>query len=84
MLEVSRREKEAGIIPDPDIDTYMKVGTFSFSNLLFFLVYVVLYILTEVMDYESKISRNHEYFHVKSTGFIVKMAHVITFFIFFW
>ncbi|KAJ4721526.1 Pleiotropic drug resistance ABC transporter [Melia azedarach] len=24
MLEISRREKEAGIIPDPDIDTYMK------------------------------------------------------------
>ncbi|XP_061989317.1 ABC transporter G family member 33-like [Rosa rugosa] len=24
MLEVSRREKEAGIVPDPDIDTYMK------------------------------------------------------------
>ncbi|KAK9195038.1 hypothetical protein WN943_003155 [Citrus x changshan-huyou] len=24
MMEVSRREKEAGIIPDPDIDTYMK------------------------------------------------------------
>ena len=25
MVEVSKREKEAGIIPDPDIDTYMKV-----------------------------------------------------------
>ncbi|KAJ0085342.1 hypothetical protein Patl1_07684 [Pistacia atlantica] len=25
MLEVSRREKEAGIIPDPDLDTFMKV-----------------------------------------------------------
>lgn len=25
MIEVSRREKEAGIVPDPDIDTYMKV-----------------------------------------------------------
>lgn len=25
MLEVSKREKEAGIIPDPDVDTYMKV-----------------------------------------------------------
>ncbi|XP_059632028.1 pleiotropic drug resistance protein 3-like [Cornus florida] len=24
MIEVSRREKEAGIVPDPDIDTYMK------------------------------------------------------------
>ncbi|PQM37980.1 pleiotropic drug resistance protein 3-like [Prunus yedoensis var. nudiflora] len=24
MLEVSKREKEAGIIPDPDVDTYMK------------------------------------------------------------
>ena len=24
-MEVSRREKEAGIVPDPDIDTYMKV-----------------------------------------------------------
>ena len=25
IAEVSRREKEAGIIPDPDIDIYMKV-----------------------------------------------------------
>jgi hypothetical protein len=25
MMEVSRREKEAGIVPDPDVDTYMKV-----------------------------------------------------------
>lgn len=24
-MEVSKREKEAGIVPDPDIDTYMKV-----------------------------------------------------------
>ena len=24
-MEVSRREKEEGIVPDPDIDTYMKV-----------------------------------------------------------
>lgn len=27
MMEVSRREKELGVIPDPDIDTYMKVVT---------------------------------------------------------
>ena len=26
MTEVSRREKEAGIVPDPDLDTYMKVS----------------------------------------------------------
>ncbi|KAJ4706396.1 Pleiotropic drug resistance protein [Melia azedarach] len=25
MLEVTKREKEAGIVPDPDIDTYMKI-----------------------------------------------------------
>ncbi|XVF05898.1 hypothetical protein REPUB_Repub06bG0001600 [Reevesia pubescens] len=25
MMEVSRREKEAGIVPDPDTDTYMKI-----------------------------------------------------------
>ncbi|MBA0872092.1 hypothetical protein Goshw_006563, partial [Gossypium schwendimanii] len=25
MMEVSRREKEAGIVPDPDIDAYMKI-----------------------------------------------------------
>ncbi|XP_044500397.1 pleiotropic drug resistance protein 3-like isoform X4 [Mangifera indica] len=25
MLEVSRREKEAGIVPNPDVDTYMKI-----------------------------------------------------------
>jgi hypothetical protein len=27
MKEVIRREKEAGITPDPSIDTYMKVNT---------------------------------------------------------
>lgn len=27
MIEVSRREKELGVMPDPDIDTYMKVVT---------------------------------------------------------
>ena len=27
MKEVIRREKEAGITPDPNIDTYMKVNT---------------------------------------------------------
>lgn len=38
MVEVSRREREAGIIPDPDIDTYMKVvmRRFRFSFLTFF------------------------------------------------
>lgn len=25
LSEISRREKSAGIVPDPDIDTYMKV-----------------------------------------------------------
>ena len=33
MMEVSRREKEAGIVPDPDIDTYMKV-LISWQNFL--------------------------------------------------
>ncbi|XP_010042280.2 pleiotropic drug resistance protein 3 isoform X3 [Eucalyptus grandis] len=28
MMEISRREKEAGIFPDPDIDTYMKATAF--------------------------------------------------------
>lgn len=26
MKEISRREKEVGIIPEPDIDTFMKVN----------------------------------------------------------
>lgn len=34
MMEVSKREKEAGIVPDPDIDTYMKVST-NWYNLWF-------------------------------------------------
>ena len=29
MAEVTRREKQAGIVPEPDIDTYMKVKTFA-------------------------------------------------------
>ena len=33
MVEVSKREKEAGIIPDPDVDTYMKVP---FASPVFF------------------------------------------------
>lgn len=76
MLEVSRREKQAGIVPDPDIDTYMKVTLASpicfpclWSSLYFF--------RREGLD-ESKILRNHDYFCIKSTGFIVKMAHIIT------
>lgn len=28
MAEVVRREKQVGIIPEPDIDTYMKVNSF--------------------------------------------------------
>ena len=31
MKEISRKEKEAGIIPDPDIDTYMKVPFYCFG-----------------------------------------------------
>ena len=26
MMEVSKREKDGGIIPDPDVDAYMKVS----------------------------------------------------------
>lgn len=32
MKEVSRREKQAGIVPDPDTDAYMKVRISSFIN----------------------------------------------------
>lgn len=32
MKEVIRREKEAGITPDPDVDTYMKVIKTLVSN----------------------------------------------------
>jgi hypothetical protein len=34
-MEIGEREKKAGIVPDPDIDTYMKVGTGFISSLLF-------------------------------------------------
>ena len=37
MVEVSKREKQAGVVPDPDIDTYMKVPLVS---LIFFFPYV--------------------------------------------
>lgn len=32
MVEVSRREKQEGIIPDPDVDTYIKVLLVSLSS----------------------------------------------------
>jgi hypothetical protein len=32
LAELSRREKEANIKPDPDIDVYMKVGCISFVS----------------------------------------------------
>jgi len=34
LMEVSRREKEAGIVPDPDLDAYMKVlfSPFQYSH----------------------------------------------------
>jgi hypothetical protein len=34
MMEIGKREKEAGIVPDPDLDTYMKVPV---SSCLLFL-----------------------------------------------
>ncbi|KAK3017007.1 hypothetical protein RJ639_006573 [Escallonia herrerae] len=34
MREVSRREKEAGIVPDPDVDTYMKFYLFVIHKIL--------------------------------------------------
>lgn len=33
-MEVSRREKEEGIVPDPDIDTYMKVFLQNFLKII--------------------------------------------------
>ena len=33
VMVVSEREKEAGVVPDPDIDTYMKV---TIASLVFF------------------------------------------------
>lgn len=36
MLEVCRREKEVGIVPESNIDTYMKVTTSSLSFFFFF------------------------------------------------
>lgn len=44
MLEVSKREKEAGIIPHPDIDTYMKVlEAFLFMSSLICILHFMLY-----------------------------------------
>lgn len=44
MMEVSKREKEAGIIPDTEVDAYMKVHSYNtllplkfISNLTFML-----------------------------------------------
>lgn len=39
MVEVSRREKQAGVVPDPDVDTYMKVPLLS---VFFFPLFLVL------------------------------------------
>lgn len=36
IMEVSRREKEAGIVPDPDIDTYMKVLKYFLKRFIIF------------------------------------------------
>ena len=41
-IEVSKREKEAGIIPDPDIDTYMKVMLHLWSSSMFMNLSVLL------------------------------------------
>lgn len=35
MMEVSRREKQAGIFPDPDVDAYMKVYFNHYETILF-------------------------------------------------
>lgn len=36
MMEVNRREKEGGIIPDPYIDTFMKVTYLNLNSFVFF------------------------------------------------
>lgn len=46
MKEVCKREKEEGIIPDPDVDTYMKVRRKkTFCLFSFILVIINFYIL---------------------------------------
>lgn len=39
MMEIIRREKEAGIIPDPVLDTYMKVKTCESAQHMFIVSY---------------------------------------------
>ena len=38
MMEVSRKEKEAGIVPDLDVDTYMKVLIHTLFKSFFLLI----------------------------------------------
>ena len=48
MIEVLRREKEAGIIPDSDIDTFMKVFYniwFLFTILEFMRCFLIEYLI---------------------------------------
>ncbi|KAK3189986.1 hypothetical protein Dsin_029547 [Dipteronia sinensis] len=35
MIEVNRKEKEAGIVPDPDVDTYVKYGDMNKEIMIF-------------------------------------------------
>ena len=55
LVELARREKEANIKPDPDVDIYMKVGrnllsitTFGSSSTIFFYFFFIFYILKRV------------------------------------
>ena len=44
MTEVSRRKKQAGILPEPDTDAYMEVHTMHLFETLFVYVSIVFFV----------------------------------------
>jgi len=42
LAELAKREKQAGIFPEKDVDVYMKVGVSSLSYLCLFLFFIFL------------------------------------------
>lgn len=69
-MEVSRREKEEGIVPDPDIDTYMKV---LLQNFLKIITKSILRVYWAVTKYLQAISVEGQKRNLQ-TDYVLKVA----------
>ena len=53
-MEVSRREKQAGILPDSDVDAYMKVDMVDIQKVRLHVLEELIYFIFVVRQYQSR------------------------------